>query len=272
MDPSFARDVVKASALGAARKLADYSVGLLKFVGDDAAPLGSGTLVKIGSAHGIVTAAHVWDVVEREPRVGFYQNPLRRSEIQSTYEATLNLVPIRIGKSPYAEAGPDLAFIKLPEAKVPLLQMHGTFLNVDRHQQLTAERDQSDDYRLDAVVGMVEEWEKAVTTANRGKVICFNVLTNVGHAQKMLGAELEGDRYLFEPAAGEDLALPSSYGGVSGGGLFRVFVDEHVVSKVALFGVAYWETKTDGKADKIVCHGPESIHGMLAPLVRKRWP
>jgi len=266
------KSAVQASAFEALRKMANYSVGLVKIIEDNITPLGSGTLVRVGKTRGIVTAAHVWDMVEGEKRIGFYQNPLRRSEIQSAVEYTTNLATINIGQEMYLEAGPDIAFIKLPDTKASILEMHGTFLNVDRHHELTTERRQTDDFYLDAVVGLVEEWDKTVTMRDKVKVIRLDALTNVGRATKLSDGQQGFDRLLFEPTPEEGFALPSSYGGVSGGGLFRVYVDDEFVSRVTLFGVAFWETKLNGKAEKIVCHGPDSIYRILIPIVKQRWP
>lgn len=265
-------NAVQASAFEALRKMANFSIGLLRIIDDDIAPLGSGTLVRVGKTCGIVTAAHVWDMVEREKRIGFYQNPLRRSEIQSAAEYTTNLATINIGQETYLEVGPDIAFVRLPDTKASTLEMHGAFLNADRHHEVIIERRETDDFHLDAIVGMVEEWDKTVTMRDRAKVIRLDALTNVGRATKLPDGQQGFDRLLFEPIPEDGFVLPSSYGGVSGGGLFRVYVDGDSVSRVTLFGVAFWETKVGGKAEKIICHGPGSIYSRLVPMVKQRWP
>lgn len=39
-----------------------------------------------------------------------------------------------------------------------------------------------------------------------------------------------------------------------------------------LLGVAFYETKLAGKADKLICHGRRSLTDKLLPAVRAKWP
>lgn len=138
-------DKIRDSAIGALRKMADCSIGFLKISSSEPEPLGSGTLVRVGRARGIITAAHVWEAMECHDRVGFYLNSTRRSEIQSALALTSDLVTTIVEAKPRDEAGPDLAFIKLPDRTASLLEMHGVFLNVDRHRDIVDEQTKTDD-------------------------------------------------------------------------------------------------------------------------------
>lgn len=258
-------DKIRDSAIGALRKMPDCSIGFLKISSSEPEPLGSGTLVRVGRARGIITAAHVWEAMECHDRVGFYLNSTRRSEIQSALALTSDLVTTIVEAKPRDEAGPDLAFIKLPDRTASLLEMHGVFLNVDRHRDIVDEQTKTDDATHDAVVGMIAEWEPSVTMRGEARVVRLNALTNVGVAWDLEDGREGCDRLRFTPMPEQGFMLPNSYGGVSGGGLFRVFVNEESESRVSLFGLAYWETMKDGKADEIICHGPQSIYGKLFP-------
>jgi hypothetical protein len=82
------------------------------------------------------------------------------------------------------------------------------------------------------------------------------------------------DRIEFTPTPEEGFLLPTSYGGTSGGGCFRALLSEPPEPKVVAFylnGVAFWETKLDGKADRIICHGHRTIYEMLLPEISRRW-
>lgn len=261
------------AAREAVQRIEGCSVGFLELLDDDVEPLGSGTLVRIGSVAGIITAAHVWNsiVTKKLERVGFYQNPSRRKEIQSAVEQVSLLSELAIECAPYDELGPDIAFIKLSPSKAMTLESLGTFINIDKHLATVAALNATDIYRADAVAGLVAELDKTVTMHGKGKVIKLKGLINIGTANKIDDGRDGFDRFEFIPQPEHGFKLPTSYGGTSGGGLFRTYLGSDRIARVALLGVAFWETKVDGKADKIVCHGPNSIYEKIVPLVRERW-
>lgn len=254
-------------------KIAGCSIGFLELLENDVEPLGSGTLVRIGNIAGIVTASHVWNSIttKKLDRVGFYQNAYRKSEIQNTTEDVSFLNEMKIEQKPYDQLGPDVAFVKLSPSKATTLEALGTFLNVEKHRETIAALDATDIYRADAVAGLVAEWEKTVTIHGKAKVVKLEALMNVGSARKIEDGRDGLDRFEFAPEPEPGFDLPSSYGGMSGGGLFRTYLARDYVAHVAFMGVAFWETKVDGKAAKIICHGPKSIYGKLIPKVTKRW-
>jgi hypothetical protein len=266
-------NALAAAAQEAMRRIASYSVGLVRLLDDDIEPLGSGTLIRIGKVAGILTASHVWDTVValKLTRVGFYLFPSRRREIQSGVEAIALLDELIIEHKPYDECGPDIAFIKLSASKVATLEQHGTFLNIDRHWNTLVAQSSDDNYHVDAIAGLVAMWGKTVSTQGKAKVIRPEGLTNIGNATRIEDGRDGFDRFEFTPKPEEGLELPSSYGGTSGGGLFRVYLQDNHVTTIALMGLAFFETAIDGKADRIICHGPGSIYDKLAPMIRERW-
>ena len=266
-------NVAMAAAREATLKIAGYSVGFLELSEDDVEPLGSGTLVRVGKVAGIITASHVWDaiVAKKLDRIGFYQNAYRRREIQSLVEDIAFLSEVTIERKPYDDLGPDIAFIKLSPSKVATLESLGTFLNIDKHQATIAALDDTDTYRIDAVAGLVAEWDKTVTMHGRAKVIKLDALTNIGTAKRIEHGRDGFDRLEFTPEPEAGFNLPSSYGGMSGGGLFRTYLGRDYIARIALMGVAFWETVADSRADKMICHGPTSIYEKLVPLVKERW-
>jgi hypothetical protein len=258
------------AALEAVQRIEGCSVGFLQLFDDGVEPLGSGTLVRIGNVAGIITAAHVWSIIvtKKLARVGFYHYAARRREIQSAVEEVPFLSEIAVGRNSDDALGPDIAFVKLPSMTAATLGSLGTFLNIDKHRETVAALDAKDIYRVDAVAGLVAEWDKTVTTHGKGKAVRVEGFTNIGNANKIDDGRDGFDRFEFTPQTEPGFKLPKSYGGTSGGGLFRTYLDRDRIARVALMGVAFWETTVDGKADKIICHGPESIYEKLVPMVR----
>jgi hypothetical protein len=72
-----------------------------------------------------------------------------------------------------------------------------------------------------------------------------------------------------------DSGLPRSYGGMSGGGLWRVYLEkvgkDVIVKERMLYGVAFYQRFLRGKKGLVVCHGPQSVYGMLVDAIRKKW-
>jgi hypothetical protein len=95
---------------------------------------------------------------------------------------------------------------------------------------------------------------------------------------RVLGDGRDGfDRLEFTPETDSDYVAPHSYGGMSGGGCFRVYFpriegSENDPLTFHLLGVAFFETTLAGKADKIICHGRRSLTDKLLPAVRAKWP
>ncbi len=62
--------------------------------------------------------------------------------------------------------------------------------------------------------------------------------------------------------------LPRNFGGVSGGGLWRVLLycspeTDEIDWKMSLHGVAYYQLPIVDKHRDIRCHGPVSIHRVI---------
>ena len=114
----------------------------------------------------------------------------------------------------------------------------------------------------------------------------ISLLVNEGHLTA-LAARDGCDRLEFTPLANQELmpalpddklSPPTSYGGTSGGGLWRLYAEPTADGKERLvlsrlLGVAYYETdRTNRWRNKIICHGPRSVYYTLAEAIRSRWP
>ena len=83
----------------------------------------------------------------------------------------------------------------------------------------------------------------------------------------------------FEFTHGPGTNTPVSFGGVSGGGLWRVFPSGDddgrysSIEPVELRGVVFYQTdETNGRGGIISCHGPQGIYGRLVDDIRQTWP
>jgi hypothetical protein len=250
-----------------------YSIGFVEIVPPDRIALcGSGTLVCLGKVRGILTAAHVWHVVAKLPRVGLYLYPAGRREWHSIREHIALMEPLIFGGEFADELGPDLAFVRLTDQKAAELEAHSTFLNLERNEERGLQPVPEGWMYIDAIAGGVEEFGQKITEHGSGKTIIQEGLINVGFTKRIDDGREGFDRLEFTPEPVQDVALPGSYGGTSGGGCFRMFSQGGPeVLRYQLIGVAYFETRKAGMADKILCHGPVTLRDQLMPAIRKKW-
>ncbi len=254
--------------------LAQFSMGFLELLPSEHVALrGSGTLVRLGSISGILTAAHVWHEVRKHPRIGIYLYPVRKQEFHAITEHTSLLSAIEFTGDFDDGLGPDLAFIRLSAQKAAEIETHSVFLNLTKNEERSQVVPPSGTTYVDAIAGGVEEMGQQVSTQGDRKAVIQGALLNMGRAAEIVDGREAFDRLEFTAKPDEDFVLPSSYGGMSGGGCFRIFFQESDKSIMhKLLGVAFFQTLLDGKADKIICHGPRSIQEKLLPALRERWP
>jgi hypothetical protein len=238
---------------------------------------GSGTLVRIGKTYGILTAAHVWRTIREFETVGIYLYPQRKLEVQSIREDPRLFDAVTFENSGEDALGPDIAFIRLTPSKATSIEKHAAFLSLEKDEQRAQAGGPAGSVTCDIVVGGVEALGQKINIYEERQLVIQNSLANVGFAHEIDDGRDGFDRLEFTPEPVADFVFPDSYGGMSGGGCFRVYFprgkgseDEPIAFH--LLGVAFFETKLDGKAHKIICHGRRSLTDKLLPAVRAKWP
>lgn len=252
-----------------AQVLSTYSVGFGKLScherEEDVGAAGSGTLVCFWGASGILTAAHVLEALPDQGPVALmrFRGGVRQKMIIAM-DLTEKLV---VAPSSGTAAGPDLGFLRLPEPIVANLKATSSFFDLARRFD-----DVGRPYgKIDCVLGVVGEWtEDFVNNGQRLKKFQLIFMA----AQSAERSNADGlDTYAFIPEPDSKYPPPTSYGGVSGGGLWEVLFkpdgSNHVLQR-RLIGTAFFERSiADGKLE-IIAHGPKSIQ-KLAELIKSRW-
>ncbi|GAB4237209.1 MAG: hypothetical protein Kow0032_22830 [Methyloligellaceae bacterium] len=80
----------------------------------------------------------------------------------------------------------------------------------------------------------------------------------------------------FEIVDDPNFNLPSTFAGMSGGGLWRVSYNRAANGKNPildkyLIGVAFYESALCEGRRTIRCHGPRSVYSSLIDVIRERW-
>ena len=267
------------------RSTSNYTIGFARLWREDniehAESVGSGSLVAVGGLNGILTAAHVTADVKKAKNVGL----ILRSENRGLFQRqVINMdhiaEPVQIGDAPFGPTGPDLSFIRLPDAGVGWLKARGSFYNLSkRRDDVLAGREPSPSYS-DVVVGIVHEFTEEVRSENpRIKRLQFYAL--FGPA-RMRAVRYFVDRRLtfFEVQdkypISDPFRTPTSYEGMSGGAVWRFYVaekgDKAEVVEARLLGVPFFQNSLRDEKRMIVCHDAKDVYGLLIDAIRNRWP
>lgn len=215
---------------------------------------GSGSLVTVGGAHYILTAAHVWEERLRSSRgLGLTLKDYIDHRFVIPTEA---VVPFGTAKPErWGEWGPDLTFLRIPPSHVGSIKAKGlSFYDLVKN-------------RIDPVAPeLLETW------VIMGSPAAYGEFTEI-HAELMIVAFLfgawdcntrDGFDYL-DFRVNTALEVPGTFGGLSGGGLWRVlFSRAPSTGKLCLFryrleGVVFWETEPSDGQMILRCHGPQSV-------------
>jgi hypothetical protein len=242
---------------------------------------GSGTLVTVGSIHGILTAGHVLkkdpqDTKDARPDNGdvaiilHFETPEQFRRITLGMERTQKLV-IRENRWPN---GSDLGFLRLSENDAAMLGAISSFYNVTKHRDdVLANRLPSPD-STDAIVGIIHE-RTTVLPARKTQPTSFESIFCLGKSSAI--RFVDGyDLFDFEVTNTTDFPLPSSFEGASGGALWRFYLamknDAPSVVERRLMGVPFHQSQAGDGKTAITCHGPKSIYAALVAAINKEWP
>jgi len=259
-------------------EVAQCTIGFLKFgtdaLGASVGSAGSGTLVKVGSKFGVLTAAHVIEALPCKGQVGVVQFNHRTPVQKQTIEmADADLVTFHVPAN--KERGPDIGFLRLPEMNVANFKATHRFLDLER---LACAEEPGPPF-LDWVVVVVSEWTEDVDPiqplhpeSRPLRKTQFQAALSVGKAES---PRTENDFDLFDlvPALPSP---PSSYGGVSGGAVRRVYINEigenqYLMRGNRLIGVPFYELEDNNGSLRLVCHGPNSIYERLRLAIDAYW-
>ena len=239
--------------------LSTYAVGLtlpdgvghFKFVG-------SGTLIDLGVSQGILTANHVLDEV---PRRGLCKVALFRNRDDGDFVSFKLEDSRRFGLK-----GADVAYLELPHEVISTLRSIKTFkhLKSDKIDEPTGPL-------LCFLFGAPDEFtsRESLSDGIRKRFYLLGTICDV------LGPfERDGYEVLsIKPKLGQGFAEPSSYGGVSGGGVWLIFLDKDgkVDADRRLMAVAFREIVHKHKPTIIECCGPSTLYNLFLPELHKRF-
>lgn len=221
---------------------------------------GCGTFIRKGERYFILTARHVWDdILKNGDAVGV---ALREVHDHRYFIETNAITPYG-PEAPreWNDSGPDIVALEIPLNAVGSIKAMRGFYEMEGGLKAMVTGNRNEAYLLmgtpsvlgaytpqHASVQIYGMWEGAISPFTKG----------------------EWDYFDFKGALPEGTP-DNTFGGVSGGGLWRVQIYPHpdrneVASTIILEGVAFYQLGTTGGKGVIRCHGMDSIREVLESL------
>lgn len=236
---------------GLLQRVQHFTIGFATPGGAPAA-LGSGVLLRIGDVRGILTCAHVEEYLQKVRTVGIagFSRPTAFQMMTLDIRDNHTLV---WGSPPWNKTDPDLCFISLTPAQTAGFEARFTFLNAIQNLQKYHE-DEPANAAVHAVCGLVEQFS-GPTTRERG-LISTGLKAVLTPGQIL---DVDGHTATLECLEHNIPDLPASFGGTSGGGLWRAYlrtgeVGEPEIVDVRLRGIASWQDLAP-RPPRIICQG-----------------
>jgi hypothetical protein len=222
--------------------------------------IGSGTLVEIQGTHHILTAAHVWHKTEGARQIGLVLAASRSRFMMPREAISVKL----LWDHKHPEWGPDLALLQLTPSIVPTIAAQKSFLNLTYQRTTLATHPPATEKGLWAVAGLVGELSKVQRHSAERTIIATAPVRALFSAVQETHQH-GGYDYLDLSAKLKLSDVPSSFGGLSGGGLWEVGLSMSKSGTISwderrhLRGVAFWQSRLSDGRRVIRCHGPRSI-------------
>ena len=226
-------------------------------------PCGSGTLVQAGDNYGILTAAHVVNELERKEKVAIFldggSGPLvfKKSTIEFS----------QCTDAKFVEDGPDIGFIRIPNANVGAIAAIKSFVNLDSQQQKLNAGEPDTNVGVWCTTGFPEALgsQKMEDGVLRTTLFGFVGVGTIENLENRGGFDYCDAGVDLLP----DKSMPSTFEGMSGGGLWQVTIaqkdDSLEIADRYLSGVVYYQTAIKDHERFIKCHGRKSIYEYVLP-------
>jgi len=227
--------------------------------GDHLSLAGTGTLlVAIADSHFILTAAHVWEEVLRPaPMVGI---TLKENVDHRSLMKTSEIVAFGLQKpDTWGEWGPDLAFLRVPHERVGSISVYRVFYSLTKPRQSVPDVE-----HVETLVLMGTPAALGAFTQTHADLEIHGLFMQVDALPRIHGNldYLDFDVDVSFPG------VPEEFGGVSGGGLWRIQIYRspstgEIDWVKPLEGVAFHQSDLSNGHRMIRCHGPHSIRASM---------
>jgi hypothetical protein len=250
--------------------ISNFAVGLVvRREGAGSQVLGSGVLVSIDGHRGILTCGHVAAEYEKLAEIGLTRflpgTPQGRQKQLLKLDDTQTLILQSSDTFEESKEVLDLAFTQLsPDAASSVDAHGGVFLNIEKNRAKMEAAASAEGKHVDAILGLVAEFSEKPFKEGNEFISPMRAVFHPGHV-----CTQENGLLIMQAMEYNLHKLPKDFGGISGGGLWRIYFVENEESKIRatmLCGIASWQI--DDR--KIACQGWDRIDQGLVPAVREK--
>jgi hypothetical protein len=241
-------------------KVRTFTVGFGR-AGETPAAKGSGVLVRLGDMSGILTCAHVEDHLRKlKIPVGLVR--FNRGSVEQFGMLDLEEVFSFVrGQDPWEDE--DLAFIHLPPHLVGNIEKDCAFLNVEKNSTKPEPDGSTTVFGVHAVFGLVDEFTGATTREGRRATTVLRGVLTSGTLR-----DFNPSTAMLDCSEANIPDLPASFGGTSGGGLWRVYMRKSEDGSLEAFhhrliGIASSEDRSTTPPRWIRCQSIGRIEALL---------
>jgi hypothetical protein len=217
---------------------------------------GTGTLVRLDNSRYILTARHVWDKVLQSARgVGItLKANTNHKFVMDTQSLTV------LGPEPpqaFSEWGPDLALLRVPPEHFGTIDAYKSFYNLSKLKAVEP------DWELETHVLMGTPWVQGSFTQTHAD------LNISGFFVWGVPTHTSGDLDYLDVSVDVSLPeMPHDFGGVSGGGFWKVMIRRSdspvgIDWRNILEGLAFYQSAVVNGRRTIRCHGQASIQAAI---------
>jgi hypothetical protein len=246
-----------------------YTVGFIGLpdstLSGSPAPCGTATLVRVGTGHHFLTAAHVWTRLQDFKKVGVTLVP----NIDQCFSISIaDLTPTGPRRPKNPTSGPDIVLLKIPSDKLGELSARKSFYPLDRTTPRLGLPQQCLVVRV--LLGAPEETAKLITPVNLDLTI-QGIMADPTPKTFTRG---RFDYFDSREIAGQ-YGFPATYRGFSGGGVWGIYILDDPKTgkrdwKSGLEGMAFYEFPIKNGHRRIRCHGTRSIQIVRRMLLSHR--
>ena len=233
--------------------ISNFAVGLVvRKSGEGSKVLGSGVLASIEGRREILTCGHVAEAYANLSEVGLVRFVAGSGQQRRMLQLGDTQTAIIQSSDSFSEKKEvlDLAFTILSPDAVSSIDAHSVFLNIEKNRAKMEALAPSEGKHVDAMLGLVAEFSQTPYIENREFISSMRGVLHSGHV-----CGQENGLLTFEAMNYNLHEVPKCFGGMSGGGFWRVyFVENENETKIVaamLCGIASWqidETRMHAKA------------------------
>ena len=246
--------------------LHSYSTGLIKITfrpgaGEAAGLIGSGTFVSCNGCFGVLTVHHVSSLINEPCEIGFtLVEGAHRVSVDRQLVQVLDIARPRV-----LGYGPDLSFIRIPTATASSISHYKHFYSLDCDRDEMLSTPPPPDSCVWFVCGVPDELTREdQPQAGFLQVTSFHGLCGAGGADRFY----EEGAFDYIDSIVEytvDTDLPSTFGGISGGGLWQVTYQGNPTigmtpRRYLLAGIPFAQSPLEDHRRSITCHGTRSVY------------